>query len=91
MKRTNQCPKCGSKDVVADAKAVDRVYFGVEQELSVATFRKPDAVFFKGRADSSLSAWICAACGFVEFYVDEPKGLRTADPDAPPQDRGTTP
>ena len=24
MKRTNKCPNCGSSDIIADAKAIDR-------------------------------------------------------------------
>ena len=81
MKRTNKCPKCGSSDVIADAKAIDRTYgaHGSSQtDLTVATFRKPDAVLFKGQQNTTLSAWVCAACGFVEFYADSPKTLKVA-------------
>ncbi|HAB16773.1 MAG TPA: hypothetical protein PLX89_19720 [Verrucomicrobiota bacterium] len=81
MKFTNKCPKCGSSDVIADAKAIDRTRGGsgsIETELTVATFRKPDAVLFKGQQNTSLSAWVCAACGFVEFYADSPKTLKMA-------------
>jgi predicted nucleic-acid-binding Zn-ribbon protein len=47
MKRTGKCPKCGSSDVVADAKAIDRGHGNSQQEMSVATFRKPEALVFK--------------------------------------------
>jgi predicted nucleic-acid-binding Zn-ribbon protein len=79
MKRTNKCPKCGSSDVIADAKAIDRSYGGTgsnQTDLTVATFRKPDAVLFKGQQNTTLSAWVCADCGFVEFYADSPKALK---------------
>ena len=81
MKRTNKCPKCGSSDVIADAKAIDRTYGGHgsdQTELTVAKFRKPDAVIFKGQQETTLSAWVCAECGFVEFYADSPKTLKIA-------------
>ena len=81
MKRTNKCPKCGSSDVIADAKAIDRSYGGygsTQTDLIVATFRKPDAVLFKGQQNTTLSAWVCADCGFVEFYADSPKTLKVA-------------
>ena len=81
MKRTNKCPKCASSDVIADAKAIDRSYgsYGSTQtELTVATFRKPEAVLFKGQQNTTLSAWVCAECGFVEFYADSPKTLKVA-------------
>ena len=79
MKRTNKCPKCGSSDVIPDVKAIDRTYGGygsTQTELTVATFRKPDAVILKGQQETTLSAWVCGECGFVEFYADSPKTLK---------------
>ena len=81
MKCTNKCPKCGSSDVIADAKVIDRTHgpWGSnETESTVATFRKPDAFLFKGQQNTTLSAWVCAECGFVEFYADSPKTLKVA-------------
>ena len=75
MKRTNKCPKCGSSDVIADAKAIDRVDNGA---LSVSTFRKPGAVVFKGQLTTTLSAWVCADCGYLELYADDPKRIKVA-------------
>jgi predicted nucleic-acid-binding Zn-ribbon protein len=76
MKRTKKCPKCGSSDIIADAKAVDRGHHHQETELSVATFRKPEAFLFKGKLSTPLSAWVCADCGLVEFYADSPESIR---------------
>ena len=75
MKCTNKCPKCGSNDVIAGAKAID---YSRNAALSVATFRKPDAVVFKGQMSTSLSAWVCAECGYLELYADDPKKLKVA-------------
>ncbi len=77
MKRNVQCPKCGSRDVVADAKAVDRAGFNVETDLTVATVRNPQAFLFKGELKTALSAWVCLDCGFVEFYADSPRNIET--------------
>jgi predicted nucleic-acid-binding Zn-ribbon protein len=76
MKKSGQCPKCGSRNIVADAKAVDRGDGNVQHELSVATFLRPEALIFKQRQMSSLSAWVCGECGFVEFYADAPGVIR---------------
>jgi predicted nucleic-acid-binding Zn-ribbon protein len=76
MKRTGACPKCGSREISADVKAIDRSHGNVERELSIATFREPDALLFKGKQQSTLSVWVCLGCGFVEFYADEPDQLR---------------
>lgn len=76
MKQTNQCPKCGSGDIIADAKAIDRAELNSETELSVATFRKPEALLFNGALRTTLSAWVCASCGYVEFYADSPQSIK---------------
>lgn len=72
MKRTNKCPKCGSNDIIADARAIGHA----ETELAVAMFRKPEAVIFKGQIMTTVSAWVCAACGFVELYADSPHSIK---------------
>jgi predicted nucleic-acid-binding Zn-ribbon protein len=76
MKQTNQCPKCHSNDIVIDAMAIDHGHYNVIQELSVATYSKPEAVFFKGTKYTTLSAWVCADCGYVEFYADLPRSIK---------------
>lgn len=78
MKRTGKCPKCDSTNVLADATAIDRSRNSNQTELTVATFRNPDAVLFKGQQSTSVSAWVCLECGFVEFYADSPQTLKAA-------------
>lgn len=76
MKRANKCPKCGSKDVIAHAKAIDRGDRNIQKKFSVAVFRNPDALLFKGQMTTTVSAWVCAECGYVELYADSPERLR---------------
>ena len=71
MKQSNQCPKCGSTDIVADAKALDRNE-GLGRELTLMTYSNPDALIFKGYRSTTLSAWVCVDCGYVEYYADAP-------------------
>lgn len=78
MKHTTKCPKCGSSDIIADAKAIDRADCNAQTELSIATFRKPEALLFKGQLQTTLSAWVCADCGYVEFYADSPRTINVA-------------
>lgn len=81
MKSTNKCPKCGSSDIATDAKAIDRGgMYNTEWELSVATFKKPEALVFNEKSVSPLSAWVCLSCGYVEFYADSPEQLRGVEP-----------
>ena len=83
MKRSGQCPKCGSMEIIADAQALDRGDGNAKYELSVATFRKPDAVIFKQRQTSTVSAWVCQECGYVELYADSPASLNYLNDDSP--------
>ena len=76
MKRSGKCPKCGSGDIIADAKAVDRGHGNSERDMSVATFGKPTAMFFKDKHVTTISAWLCGQCGFVEYYADSPADLK---------------
>lgn len=76
MKKTSQCPKCGSTEVVADAKVIDRGQANLPLEMCIATFTKPDAVFFRGKQESKVSAWVCTACGYLELYADGPATLK---------------
>jgi len=76
MKRSGKCPKCGSQEIIADAQALDRGDANARYELSVATFRKPDAVIFKQRQMSTVSASVCAQRGGVELYADSPASLK---------------
>ena len=75
MKRNHKCPKCGSSEIIKDAKAIDRSLYGVEEELSLATFRKPDAIMFTGKSTTTVSAYVCGGCGYVEFYADSPENV----------------
>ncbi len=77
MKRTNKCPKCGSSDVIADAKAIGPHPLGGDR-IIIATFRKPEASLFKGQVSTTLSAWVCADCGYVELYADAPRAIKGA-------------
>jgi predicted nucleic-acid-binding Zn-ribbon protein len=80
MKTTGKCPKCGSTEVIADAKAIDYGDSDWQKEMSVATFRKPDALIFKEQRQTTVSAWVCTACGYIEYYADHPDRIRVAGP-----------
>ena len=39
---------------------------------------RPEAILFKGKLSTTLSAWVCAGCGYVEFYADSPQSIKIA-------------
>lgn len=79
MKQSGKCPKCGSSDIIVNAKAVDHGHGNTERNMTVAVFRNPEALLFKGKEYTNVSAWVCAECGFVEFYADTPSDIRIED------------
>ncbi len=74
MKKTSQCPKCGSKEIITKAKILDRTQYGYVQ-LTVMTEENPDALIFRGEKTSPVSPWICKSCGYTELYADHPDSL----------------
>jgi predicted nucleic-acid-binding Zn-ribbon protein len=76
MKQTGKCPKCESTEIIADAKAIDRGDSDLHREMAIATFQNPEALIFKGKQETTVSAWVCATCGYVEFYADNPTILK---------------
>ena len=75
MKKSGKCPKCGGTHIIADAVMVDRDSQAGHKEMTAATFRKPAGLIFKGKQDTTVSAWVCAACGYLELYADHPLNL----------------
>ncbi len=73
MKRSGVCPKCSSQNIVRGARVGDR-----EGQLMIWSFEDPTAIVFKGRVTTGLWAYVCGACGFVEFYSDKPGTLPSA-------------
>ena len=73
MKSTGSCPKCGSSQILANVTVLDQRARGdSSNELTLAVFEDPNAILFKGGEWSKVSAWVCAECGFAEFYADRP-------------------
>ena len=55
---------------------IDRGNMDSEHEMTFATFQNPNAFIFKGKQHTVVSAWVCAKCGFTEFYADNPGALK---------------
>lgn len=76
--RDGKCPKCGSSEVVPSVRVLDRGDGNWTSDLQVAVDAKPDALLFKGRQKSSLTARVCSACGYAELYATDPQALLAA-------------
>jgi len=66
MKQSGKCPKCGSQNIVQNARPV---LSRLVTEVELAVYDKPEALLFKGEKERyELGAWICGGCGYTEFY-----------------------
>jgi len=75
LKKSGKCPKCDSTKIVVDAKVHDRGRGLMDEEMSISTYRNPDALIFKETRSSNVSAWVCPDCGYIELYADDPRNL----------------
>ena len=69
------CMKCGSNEIISDVPVVSSVDNLSAIPVSALTYNKPNAQIFKSPVTHRFVARICGACGFAEFYVENPKGL----------------
>jgi predicted nucleic-acid-binding Zn-ribbon protein len=66
---TGSCPKCGSPNIIPNARLYpDKKHIG---ELQVVQYERPDLLWEYGdHAIGALRAWICADCGYTELYTN---------------------
>ncbi|HEU0264857.1 MAG TPA: hypothetical protein VFR01_03940 [Geobacterales bacterium] len=72
------CPKCTSQKILRNVQVVDRNGEYQDMNLSVRVNRNPGALIFKGSITVDLTACICGACGYTEFYAVDPAKLWNA-------------
>ncbi len=78
MRQTGKCPKCGCPEIVQEAMVADRADYNIESDLHLRVDADPEAIMFRGRTRSSLKAYVCGGCGYVEFYASDPESLLKA-------------
>lgn len=76
MSDNQKCMKCASTNLIDGVRLIDQVDYGVDNDLRVATDRRPEAWLFKGRRYTNLLALVCGDCGFVELRVTDPSALQ---------------
>ena len=94
MRKSGLCTKCSSQELVMDAKVLVTITGGqgelvpVQQDIQVVTYAKPSAIIFTGKRATGVRAWVCASCGYMEFYAIDPTLLK---PEASGYDSGCSP
>ncbi len=78
MRKTNTCPKCGSKEIAADIVVPDHYEYGRKVPQQIAVAKTPQNLIFRGIEEFQIRAWICTDCGFIEQYLRTPKAFARA-------------
>jgi predicted nucleic-acid-binding Zn-ribbon protein len=69
----SSCPKCGSKDVMADVEVRDEGRNGSHPLRVVVHEPEPakhGAIWVQGQSTGDIRARVCANCGYAELYAD---------------------
>lgn len=89
--RQGPCPKCTSAEIVRDVRVIDRGEASLDAgDLNVGIHTKPRAWLFKGTVTTSLSACVCAGCGYTELYAADPRALAEAAATAAARSEGAS-
>lgn len=72
------CPECNSQKIIKNVIAIDRGDANSNQITRIAVDEKPEALIFKQRSYSDVSANVCADCGYITFYALNPQILWAA-------------
>lgn len=77
MRKVEVCAKCGSSAIVHRAMVVHRNE-NQKDSLNLRVDANPAAMVFKKSVRSIMHAEVCSACGYIEFYADDPAALFSA-------------
>lgn len=74
MRKTGKCPKCDGTNILANVMALEK-YDAYHGDTQLVVEGDPGAMLFKDAAYSPVRAWVCAVCGYTEWYTLDPKEL----------------
>jgi hypothetical protein len=69
----DQCPKCGSKNVIPPEAAwlhAGNEFGQAHRRLTVSLQRDPDAILLKEQVDFRVAVFVCGDCGVLEMFAE---------------------
>ncbi len=72
MRTLLECPHCEGRRLYHVKEVLDRGDGNSKQPFSVTT-----KGFWAPKPIGRFNCWVCAACGFAEWYVQDPRSLDT--------------
>jgi hypothetical protein len=73
--KLDACTACKSTSLIFDVWAVDRGDGNSKHAMLVAKNADPDAIFFKGRKTSGVTAVVCRSCGLIHYFATDPDSI----------------
>lgn len=78
MKAKNVCPKCFSREIIANVKVLDRIEGNVDHALAIRITPNPGALVLGTVDDFPFEVYVCGKCGYSEFYQPKPEEFAEA-------------
>lgn len=69
------CPKCNESRILENVRLSEQLNAIVGGDTHLTVESNPDSPFFSSSVAVPVRAWVCEACGFVEFYAQHPEKL----------------
>ena len=76
--KSGVCPKCSGNNILANVSFRDHVDTVRQVDAMVTVNTTPEAWILPSIVGSRIAAWICEACGYTEFYTENPGRLGKA-------------
>lgn len=67
------CSKCGSNKIHSNVPVVSNIASLGLMPVAAVAYNRPDAWVFKNPVIHPFVANVCSACGFSEFYIENPQ------------------
>lgn len=78
MTTPNECPKCGSSDIIPKQKIISSEGGSSVEYRAIVRLRERTGTWRVKYHDHPIVAWICGACGYTELYTAKAKELSSA-------------
>jgi predicted nucleic-acid-binding Zn-ribbon protein len=78
MPNYNECPKCGSSDIIPKQKIVSAEGGSSVEYRAIVRLRERTGTWRVKYHDHPIVAWICGGCGYTELYTAKAKELSSA-------------
>jgi len=77
MKHSQQCPKCGSGDILQSPDVPDKVTPNEAVAMHLGVILQRGRLSTSQKFMARIEGYVCLECGYIEFYTPDCGELRT--------------